>query len=80
MLAIYVDCHTPERMEQEREKVHEALVGSPAYVESEIAVCEENQSVFILVVGNRRPGHDLRIDVNIDSFYPNPVSEEKPAE
>ena len=78
MLAIYVDCHTPERMEQEREKIHEALVGSPAYVESEIAVCEENQSVFILVVGNRRINHDLRVDIDIENFttYPN----EKPAE
>ena len=79
MLAIYIDCHTPERMEQEREKIHESLVGSPAYVESEIAVCEENQSVFILVVGNRRPGYDLRIDVDVDKFYPTPINE-KPAE
>ena len=31
---------------------HNALAGSPAYVDSEIAICDEDDTSFHLVIGN----------------------------
>ena len=43
---------TREQMVETMTKFHEALVGSPAYVNSEIAICETGENEFTLVVGN----------------------------
>ena len=31
---------------------HNALVGSPAYVDSEITICDEDDTSFHLIIGN----------------------------
>lgn len=36
-----------------KEKFHKALVGSPGYVNSEIAICDEDEESFLLIVGNK---------------------------
>ena len=35
-----------------KEKMHNALAGSPAYVDSEIAICDEDDTSFHLIIGN----------------------------
>ena len=35
-----------------KEAFHNALAGSPAYVDSEIAICAEDDTSFHLVIGN----------------------------
>ena len=35
-----------------KEKMHNALAGSPAYIESEIAICDEDDNTFHLIIGN----------------------------
>lgn len=49
------------------EKFHEALVGSPAYINSEIAICEEQEG-FVLIVGNE---NDNNCNVEVDSYIYN---------
>lgn len=36
-----------------KEKFHNALAGSPAYKNSEIAICDEEDTSFHLVIGDR---------------------------
>ena len=50
-----------ETMMKEMTKFHEALVGSPAYVNSEIAICETGEDEFTLVIGNDND-NDLTIE------------------
>ena len=45
------------------EKLHNALVGSPAYVDSEIAIYEDDNGGFSLVVGNPNE-NDCVIEIN----------------
>lgn len=49
------------------EKLHKALVGSPAYINSEIAICEEQEG-FVLVVGNE---NENNCTVEVDSYIYN---------
>ena len=49
-------------------RIHEALVGSPAYKNNEIAIVDgDTINDFVLCVGNLRPGHDISIELNLDS-------------
>ena len=45
------------------ETLHKALVGSPAYVDSEIAICEDDNGGFSLIVGNSNE-NDCIIEIN----------------
>lgn len=49
------------------EKVHNALVGSLAYINSEIAICEE-QDGFTLIVGNENKDN---CQIEVDSYIYN---------
>ena len=78
-----IKCSTPEEREKVQERFHKALIGSPAYINSEIAVCDENSGIdsinilpkpdsFYLAVGlesAQGPQFDVKIDVTSDSFY-----------
>lgn len=67
---------TPEESNRVRRRLHDALIGSPAYVNSEIAICDgekdnPNSSFFYLVVGHESvigPRFDCHISVDSDSF------------
>ena len=54
MINLVIKAKDNESMLKIREEFHSALVGSPAYVNSEIAICTENHdgNEFNLVIGN----------------------------
>ena len=53
MINLVIKCKDNETMLKTREKFHNALVGSPAYLSSEIAICnEDDDTSFNLVVGD----------------------------
>lgn len=67
---------TPEERKRIMERFHEALIGSPAYINSEIALCDGDDNTgdaeFYFAVGLescKGPQFDVKIDVNSDSFY-----------
>lgn len=51
MLKFNFKCNTQEEMFEKKEAIHDALVGSPAYINSEIAVCDVDDITFTLVIG-----------------------------
>ena len=68
---------TSEESHRVQSRLHDALIGSPAYVNSEIAICDgekdnPDSSFFYLAVGLesvKGPRFDSHIDVDSDSFY-----------
>lgn len=46
------------------ERIHKALVGSPAYINSEIAICEDQEG-FTLVVGKENDDNCL---IEVDAY------------
>lgn len=50
--------------------MHEALKGSPAYINSEIAICDNDDTSFYLVVGNNND-RDLKVTIGSKSFVEN---------
>lgn len=65
MIVMKVNCRTQERMIKKREEFHKALIGSPAYVDSEIAVCDEDDTSFLLIVGKNND-NDVYYNINAD--------------
>ena len=61
-MAIYItkEFKTEEERDKEMKRHHDALVGSPAYVSSEIAITRDGTLGFTLCVGSNT-GNDLRI-------------------
>ena len=61
-MAIYItkEYKIQEERDVEMAKHHEALVGSPAYVSSEIAITRDGTLGFTLCIGSNN-GTDLRI-------------------
>jgi hypothetical protein len=75
MIALIIKSKDHETMIQKRNEFHEALVGSPAYKKSEIAICEmkEDETSFMLVVGNNNINNISKIidsDDLMDSIIP----------
>lgn len=67
-VAINIKCESEEKMYELREKIHEALVGSPAYINSEIAICDLQDDAFTLIVGNYNKEHeDRNIELDVHS-------------
>lgn len=66
MICFKINCGDNGSMAKLRDKFNYALMGSPAYIESEIAVCncEEDDSCFFLVVGD---SNDYNLDLEIKS-------------
>jgi hypothetical protein len=66
MISLKIKCEDADSMAKLRDKFCSALCGSPAFVESEIAVCDciEDESCFFLAVGN---DNDCDLDLEIDS-------------
>ena len=61
-VAINIKCNSPEEMYELREKFHLGLVGSPAYINSEIVISDLQDDAFTLIVGN---GNDYDVDYDI---------------
>lgn len=57
MIKITKQYKTKEGRDKEAKKFHEALVGSPAYVNSEIAIVKEGDLEVTLCIGNNND-HD----------------------
>lgn len=64
-MAIFLVCkyEDSDKMSQDLETLHKALVGSPAYVSGEIALCESGNNEIALAIGNNNKDN-LQILVN----------------
>lgn len=58
---VYTDSNL---LKDRRDAYHEALVGTPGYLNSEIAIVEEDENSFTLCVGN---SNDNDIHITIDT-------------
>lgn len=63
MIVFKIHCSHEEVTNEWRDKFCEALVGSPAFINSEIAVCDDNECNFVLIVGESND-HDMTFDIN----------------
>ena len=62
-VAINIKCTSPEEMTELRDKMHCGLVGSQAYVNSEIAICDLQDDAFTIIIGNSND-NDVDFDVH----------------
>ncbi len=66
MISFKVNVEDKKNVDAVKEGFHNALVGSPAYINSEIAICDGGEECdFFLVVGNNND-NDLAVDLNIN--------------
>lgn len=63
MIVFKIHCPHKKVTNEWRDKFCEALVGSPAFINSEIAVCDDNEYNFVLIVGESND-HDMTFDIN----------------
>ena len=70
MINMIIQCGSKEEMEHKKTRMHEALKGSPAYINSEIAICDNDDTSFYLVVGNNND-RDLKVTIGSKSFVEN---------
>lgn len=63
MIVLIINNKDKETMIQKREEFHNALVGSPAYMESEIAICnmQEDETSFMIIIGNNNDNDITKI-------------------
>lgn len=65
MIRITVSGEDKQELMRVKEDFHYGLVGSPAYIESEIAITDgDNPNSFELIVGNKN-NSDLHININV---------------
>lgn len=62
-VSINIKCSSVKEMEELREKFHNGLKGSPAYINSEIAICDLQDDAFTIIIGNCND-HDIDMDVH----------------
>lgn len=53
-----------------KQRFHESLVGSPAYINSEIAICDgDYEDEFYLVAGNDNKEDNIQINIHADDSF-----------
>lgn len=52
MICLTIECNSPEEMFDTRNEMHRALQGSPGYINSEIAIIDNTDTSFCLVIGS----------------------------
>lgn len=64
MIVLNIKCKNPEEMAKFRDRMCEALVGSPAFINNEIAVCDFPglDKAFSVFIGNSND-HDVEYDM-----------------
>lgn len=62
MITFRIHCPHPDVAAEWRDRFCEALVGSPAFINSEIGVCDGNDGEFYLVVGKSND-RDMTLDL-----------------
>jgi hypothetical protein len=64
MIVLNIKCKNPEEMAKFRDRMCEALVGSPAFKNNEIAVCDftDLDKAFSIFIGNSND-HDVEYDL-----------------
>lgn len=70
MINMIIQCSSKEEMEQKKTRMHEALKGSPAYINSEIAICDNDDTSFYLIVGNNND-RDLKVTIGTKALIEN---------
>lgn len=58
-----IKCTSKEKMSELRDTICKSLMGSPAFIKSEIAVCDLQDDAFTLIVGNNNV-NDIEYDVH----------------
>lgn len=71
-IEIKVKCDTEEKRDEIRDTFCRALVGSPAFINSEIAVCDDEADSFILAVGNLND-NNISLDLEYSSLNIKPI-------
>lgn len=61
-VSINFKCTSPEEMQALRDKMHRGLVGSPAYISNEIALCDLQDDAFTIIIGNN---NDNNVDFDV---------------
>ena len=51
MINLIIESDNEKELLEIKEQFHKALTGSPAYVESEIAICDRDNKSFYLIMG-----------------------------
>lgn len=64
MIVLNIKCKNPEEMAKFRDRMCEALVGSPAFKNNEIAVCDftDLDKAFSIFIGNSND-HDVEYNL-----------------
>lgn len=64
-IILNVKCKSNEEMNNMKNQFHTALSGTPAYINSEIAICDDitNSKSFNVLVGNCND-NDIRFNIN----------------
>ena len=64
MIVLNIKCKNHEEMTRFRDRMCEALVGSPAFIKNEIAVCDSTDldKAFLVFIGNSND-HDVEYDL-----------------
>lgn len=64
MIVLNVKCKNHEEMVKMRDRMCEALVGSPAFLSNEIAICDftDLDKAFSMFIGNSNE-HDIEYDL-----------------
>ena len=52
MINFIIRSEDVEELNKIKQDCHYALTGSPAYVNSEIAICDNDETSFLLIIGN----------------------------
>lgn len=59
MINIIVRSTDINELSKVKELMHKSLVGSPAYINSEIAICDNADNTFSLIVGNSNDNNSV---------------------
>ena len=70
MITFKFDFTSNETANAFKERFHESLVGSPAYINSEIAICDgDYDDEFYLVVDNDNKDDNIQINIHADDSF-----------
>ena len=69
MIVLNIKCRSAEDMPKLRDRMCEALVGSPAFINNEIAVCDftDYDKAFSIFIGKPN-GNDIEYDLIDEDF------------
>ena len=67
MINLVIKSKDVKKLNSMKEDFHYALTGSPAYVNSEIAICDNDTESFFLIIGNNN-NCDITKEIDVDNI------------